>query len=550
MNKKYFFLTNVHAVFFLAALVGLPMLFQYAPTNDCAMRYAPIAEAFSSGDFSMAFHSRFLPLYPILTGSVCFLLKCSGYFACKLVCWLAFSFSVYPLFYLVKLVNDKKTVALVSSYLLIFCYPLISFIGGGTRANLKSFLIICLAWAFIGSWKYGKLKYLLWAAVFAALLTLTRGDVALYAVIVLGTLLTRQIFMGKVKFMYEPILAGLLSLSILFPWLCFQYNNIGYPVPETRHGMLLHKMSETIPAIKLLYNQDAKYDIVTGNANLFTRKIGKPSVSGIQAKAPVIKVLPVLRYHKDNDTLNQNIIKFFKALFPFYMIIAIAGIILRIKEKSWNRFETILLLLFLGHTLLVIAQVLIADHKLYVSQRYIQPTIPLYLIWGAVALLYIYKKFKDFWGGKFRYLLFFAGLVAIMILLQQGYKEVIRENIANRAQIKDFKKISKIINEQNLPHISGHNTALACNFNISPTIIMRETTIGYYSRCQVIALECAHQNMAVINKLIADGVIHFIVIPHKDAGGFPALNNKALTKELYRGKQYALWVAQEAPISK
>ncbi len=542
MNKKYSFLTNVHVVFFLAALVGLPLLFQYNPTNDCAMRYAPMAEAFSVGDFNMAFHSRFLPLYTILTGSVCFLLKCSGYFACKFVCWLAFSLSVYPLFYSVKLVSGKKTIALISSYLLVFCYPLIAFIGGGTRANLKSFLILCLAWAFLGSWKYDKLKYLLWAAVFAALLTLTRGDIALYAVIVIGTLIIKQMLSNKIKFIYRPVLAGLFFVAILFPWLCFQYNNIGYPVPETRHGMLLHKMSKKLLAITLLHNKDSKYDIVTGNANPISGKSEEASVLQVQTRD--IETLPTLGYREDDDTLSQNFVKFLKGMFPFYMILAIIGIVLRVKEKSWNRFDTILLSLFLGHTVLVIAQVWIADHRLYVSQRYIQPTIPLYFIWVATALLYLYEKFKDIWNGRFKYLLFFTALVIIMVLLQQGYKDVIRENITRRAWTQDLKEISKIINKQNLLRIYGQHTALTCNFNVSPAIMTSETVIGYYSRCKVISLKSAQQNTGAINKLIAGGAIHFIAIRHKDADDFPALSNETQAKEVYRGKRYTLWITK------
>jgi len=545
MTKNFFSLTNVNTIFFLAALISLPMLFQYVPANDCAARYAPMAEAFATGDFNMAFHSRFLPLYTILTGSVCFLFKCSGYFACKFVCYMLFSFSVYPIFYTVKFISNKKKLPLISAYLLIFCYPLIAFIGGGTRANLKSFLITCIAWAFIGSWKHGKLKYLLCCSVFAALLTLTRGDSALYAILVLGTLLIKEIFSNKVKYIYKPFLAGMLFLAILSPWLYFQYNNIGYPVPETRHGMLLNKMSEKFPAIKLLHNKNSKYDIVTGNIKPLHKKNHISSDSKISTiHIANAKISAVQSYHNTKNTIGQFFQKLAKGFFPAYLFFAIIGIIVRFRDKSWGKFDTILLSMFLGHNLLIILQVLITNGRLYVSMRYILPAVPLYFIWITTALLFIYKKFKNFREGKFKYVLFLVCLVAIVILLQQGYKKTLRENVTRRTWTKDLKEISKIINTQKLFHLSGEHTTIDCNFNLSPIIMTNEPAIGYYSKCKVTSLKCAQQNAEATNKLIADGVIHFIAIRLKYAKGFSALNNKLQAKEIYRGKRYTLWMTK------
>jgi hypothetical protein len=544
-NDQKSSLGNIHVLFFLAALLAFPMLFQYIPANDCAVRYAPMAEAFADGDFEMAFHSRFLPLYPILAGSVCFLFKCSGYFACKFVCWLLFSFSVYPLYYLVKLVCDQKKTALISSFLLLFCYPLLAFIGDGTRANLKTFLIICLAWAFTGGWKYGKFKYLLWCSVFAALLTLTRGDSALYAIAVLGVLIIKEISTNKLKFIYKPLIAGALFLLILSPWLYFQYNNIGYPVPETRHGMILNKMSSAIPALELLHNRESKYNISTGKIN--SREQEKDDSSGARtSNAQIDAGKPLLASHPaDEDSLEQRFLKFLKCFFPFYMIFAVIGIVLRLKEKSWNKLESILLALFLGHTFLMIAQVFIADHKFYVSRRYILSTIPLYFMWTAAAFLYIYEKFKDLWRGRFKYLLLAASLITAAILYQQGTKQLFRENCSRRDYTKEQEEISEIINDQNLSRISGRNTALVCNFTLSPIIITDEAAIGYYSKCKVIMLKDAEQNIKTVNKLIKEGNIHFIAIRHRYAKDFAVLN-ESQCKKLYEGRIYSLWQSRSS----
>ncbi len=347
-------------------------------------------------------------------------------------------------------------------------------------------------------------------------------------------------FSAKIKFIYKPILAGVLFLAILFPWLCFQYNNIGYPVPETRHGMILDKISEEIPAIKLLHNRDSKYDIITGKTNPLnvTNNIHLDSKASINQ----IAIAKISTGYTSKDTPYQKFIKFIKCFFPFYAIFAVIGIIVRVREKSWNKFDTILAAMFLGHTLSIFAQVFIADNKLYASQRYIQTALPLYLIWVAAGFLYLYKNLKDLWKGRFKYLIFIACFAAVVVLCQQGYKKILRENITRRAGTKDLKEISKIIKEQNLPHISGKNTAMGCNFHISPIIITGEYSIGYYSRCKVISLKYAQQNAEATNKLIADGVIHFIAMRRKYIKHFPALSNKSQTKELYKGERYTLWM--------
>eukprot|EP00831_Metopus_contortus_P036550 TRINITY_DN28900_c1_g1_i1.p1 TRINITY_DN28900_c1_g1~~TRINITY_DN28900_c1_g1_i1.p1 ORF type:complete len:191 (+),score=12.49 TRINITY_DN28900_c1_g1_i1:264-836(+) len=160
LKKTNFY--NVHVVFVITALLALPMLLHCSPEDDCSSRYAYMAEAFAQGDFLRAFHSRFLPLFPVLTGVMAYIFPINGFFACKFINWLCFALSVYPLYYCVMTVLGSRRTALLASSLVVFCYPLLSLIGDGNRDSVKSFLIIVAAWALVRLLASGHWKYLIW----------------------------------------------------------------------------------------------------------------------------------------------------------------------------------------------------------------------------------------------------------------------------------------------------------------------------------------------------------------------------------------------------
>jgi hypothetical protein len=249
---------NIHIIAVIAAFMALPLLFQYMPSVDCATRYAPMAKAFANGNITQAFHSRFLPLFPILTGSVTFILGCSGYFACKFICWMLFWLSVYPVYYIALTLGQSKRLARYSGLLMAFCYPLMALIGEGTRANLKSFLLLYLSLAILKYWQNKQSRYLFFSIFVAACLSLTRGDAILYVVLVLSIVMINFILYHKMKLYYQPLLACLLFSSLLAPWLYWQYHTIGYPVIETRHALLLDKLAKSYPIIKSIHHVRSK----------------------------------------------------------------------------------------------------------------------------------------------------------------------------------------------------------------------------------------------------------------------------------------------------
>ncbi|QSH40375.1 glycosyltransferase family 39 protein [Lentisphaerota bacterium ZTH] len=510
-----------------------------------------MAEAFARGNFSMALHSRFLPLYTILSGICCLVLNVSGYFACKLTSLIAFSLSVIPIYYITKTITGKRITSILSAYLLIFCYPLIASIGGGTRANLKAFLLTCTAWAFIEAWQSAKLRYFLYCALATAGLTLTRGDCALFSIAVMGTLVIRGLFFRRR--IVSSVIAVAVFTGILAPWLCYQYLNIGYPVPEVRHGIILSQLTKHLPYIDIMHNKNPSLSCKP-SLNQFDQLKLKYAVSADTAKEHPARpetssVNPSAREAGyKNSVLYQFCMKFLKGLYPFYFVLAFLGIILRLRNGKWNRLETVLLSLYVFHNLTIVGQILIADHKLYTSSRYLLVAVPLYLPWTATAFETVYIKLKR---NLHRLgLVIFAAICLIIIIISysQGTKELIHERFQPaHSGSRDLKIIAGIINSKNIPKISGVHSAFECNFYLSPTIVTKEVSLGYYTNCNVITAASALSNIPLTNQLIKENVIRYLVLRPEKAEPLHILKDQKFIKEIYSGRKYTLWEVRSNP---
>ncbi len=77
--------------------------------------------------------------------------------------------------------------------------------------------------------------------------------------------------------------------------------------------------------------------------------------------------------------------------YPHYALIAFAVIVYRLTSDRWTKSESLLLFLFLAFYVGTVAQIVIADHVLFVSRRYLLPFAPLLFGYTAIGVL----KFKD-----------------------------------------------------------------------------------------------------------------------------------------------------------
>jgi hypothetical protein len=113
MNKNTFYLW-LCAVVTALIVATLSVLFYPVENPDCSARYAPMAEAFARGDWYEAFHPRFCVLFQILTGSLVWLLGCSGVTACQIVSAVFLGFAVVPYWHIMRRIFKDDRVAWIA----------------------------------------------------------------------------------------------------------------------------------------------------------------------------------------------------------------------------------------------------------------------------------------------------------------------------------------------------------------------------------------------------------------------------------------------------
>lgn len=80
-----------------------------------------------------------------------------------------------------------------------------------------------------------------------------------------------------------------------------------------------------------------------------------------------------------------------KGFYPYFAVLAVIGIVLRIRRKQWTRAETLLLVLWLGHAALLVLQIVLMKGEF--SRRYLLPAAPLAFGWAACALTGLLRRF-------------------------------------------------------------------------------------------------------------------------------------------------------------
>ena len=115
-NDKFLWL----CAFVTSSIVAtLAVLFYPIENPDCAARYALMAEAFARGEWYESFHPRFCILFQVLTGSLTWLLGCSGLTACQIISAIFMGLSIIPYWHIVRRLFGDPTVAWVSVGILI-----------------------------------------------------------------------------------------------------------------------------------------------------------------------------------------------------------------------------------------------------------------------------------------------------------------------------------------------------------------------------------------------------------------------------------------------
>ena len=235
-------------VFALVVLTDLAMVWLFSvPGNDMAGRYAPMADAFAAGDWRVAFHPRFGLLFSAVTGGISYLTGLNGFRSCQIAAMIFFWLTAFPLWSIYRRIWDERVAAagcllyLLSSFLTRYAYF-------GLRESWKAFGIalgVCGVLTVLQS--PNKWRGYLTIACGGAFLIAIRGDGAFYALVLLVFAAVLEMARAD-RLPSRTFLCGLLILLLVSPQLYYNYNMLGYPVPESRHAVLLKRIG--VPPMK------------------------------------------------------------------------------------------------------------------------------------------------------------------------------------------------------------------------------------------------------------------------------------------------------------
>ena len=426
------------SVFF--ALSIILSLLDVIPSRDVAFRYAPMAEAFAIGDWDFAFHPRVPLAMSVIAGGLCWLLKCSGFMACKIVSSLFYSLTVFPVYGIGRRVfKNDHLVIFISVILAGLCSHLIRLGSSGLRDSIKEFAIALAVYGIISIYQQrNKFNSFLWCFIGVGLLILSRVDAVLFALIIAISALIFDLIATKIRFPWRTLVSSLVTLLIILPNLIYNYHTVGYPVPESRFAVIIDKVipqiynKNAIPGLhrkKVVPNQQISPAPTLSTTPAKVSKTVSKTVTKVTQK---ITPVHTIKSGSEND-LKQYFRNITIGIYPYYFFFALIVIIYRIKCHLWTKEETILLSAYLIHTIGVLAQIVIHDRYFYVSPRYLTPGTVLYLYWTAICLIAIAKFLYRTLPRKIR-----GGIVSALIsgcviaLILDGAGPIIKDYTSNK----------------------------------------------------------------------------------------------------------------------
>ena len=380
---------------FFALVIGicLPLVFlDDIPQRDVAARYAPMAEAFSSGDFLYAFHPRTGFLHTVFSGILVWLFSCSGFMAAKLSSLIFMALGVFPLYGLARRIYSERVAGFtLLAYLLASQVMRLAY--SGLRDSYKVFFILLAAYGLIVIFQERKrlAGYIVLAFAVAGGI-LARGDLVIF--------MSLLFFWGIVleyalkRFPWRSLAACFLILLLCLPAVLLHGWVIGAAVPEMRFALLFEKAFGRFP----LY-LDILFVFLAGILFSFVlawgvRKIVVWKHAGKVAAGLLGAVLlaTLLRIFSKNFLICPEmpfdfLDSIFKGFFPAIAIFSILGVILRVRRKQWKKEDSILAALLIGHNVLLILQIFFFDKYLYVAIRYLLPAVPLELPWAVLGAM-------------------------------------------------------------------------------------------------------------------------------------------------------------------
>ena len=388
------------AAFFViaAALAIAGVVIDNSPDRDVALRYAPMCEAFASGNWRYAFHPRIQPLPIVAGGIIARIFQCDGFMASKIASLLWFfagGVVIWKLFR--ELYSEKPWIANAATTFYAFFSYNIRLAYSGLRESCKIFVLLLIAWALIKVYKNTKgiSGYILLGAG-CALAVLCRADMIMLGIFLLFTGMVLEAENRKIPL--NSLVPIVLTGGCLLLNTYLNYRIFNWAVPDCRGINICEKLLNRLPQMSdMLWLSAAIFTAMIPGAMLAAWILREIAAGYFLAAAAVFTIgLSVYRGMSDSA---ENVTEFIKALTKgFYHAVGIftlLTVIYLICRKRFTKGEFILCLIILGNAFFCIVPMLLFDGKLYVSERYLYAAVPLMAGFFVIGINEIYQFLRE-----------------------------------------------------------------------------------------------------------------------------------------------------------
>ena len=405
--RKTIIITSV-AVSLLLVLTSI--ILNDIPSRDVAHRYAPMAEAFASGDWLYAFHPRIQPLQIVSGGIIAYLLPCTGFMALKIVSVLWFFAGMIIIWKLFREIYENKpwVAAAATAFYALFPYN-IRMAAEGLRESSKTFILLLIAYGLVKIYKNTKdcIGYV-WLGCGCSMALICRADMIMTGLFLL--------FVGLVLECRERKFPGLSMIPLIMTGitmiLCslLNYYVCGHAMPDYRFATIFAKIAKhpaglvDILLITLILGS-LIYACAVGVAQLL-RKIH----AGIFLAALVVMMVLSSIYTSISDRNGDiqdfvaSIIDGFCHVVGFFCLLVI---IYLVRSRKFTGREFLLCMVVLVNAFFNIVPIQLFHKELYVSDRYLYTAVPLLAGFFVIGIQLFYQYVRDKYGDtKAKYALF------------------------------------------------------------------------------------------------------------------------------------------------
>ena len=450
----------VCCIFVLTILLYLLQIFlRDAVLRDVALRYAPMAECFAAGDFRYAFHPRVQSLHPLISGCICYISGCSGFTGVQLSSLLFFGLCVFPLYNLLKTVFDRK-VAGWGTLLLPLASQVAAISVSGLRESHKMFALLLITLGVVTVFKEReRYRGYLLTGIGCGLAFCIRTDLVLPSLCLLSG--TGAMAFAAQRSLRRP-LAGLFAALPFFVWeTAVNFYISGHAVPGSHWLRFMREfapwtMTPAGMCIAVLSGIIffAVFSIAGGCLLKTSVKEKIPAVIFITlAVITVINIAGVL-----SSVTGLNFTEKMKLLFHFagsvfhglnlpLFLTAAMGFWVLNKQKKADETQKILLFIFLFFIGATLFQIIVLEHKLYVSKRYLLPYSLLLAGWSVCGIAFCGKIIERKTGNYGKVLLKILWIIFPAICLLHAYSNVLEYKFERdkKIQLQTLKNISALI---------------------------------------------------------------------------------------------------------